>query len=93
MRLRNIILFLTLIGISGLAIAVDRPTITNTRTFSLQQVEDVPRMDVCADLTQCQFAGKEFDVTVLDHDTLTSVVFPDRRYDKSFLNNIMMFSR
>lgn len=63
------------------AYAGDKPEITNVYTYTLQQIEDLPQLDICADLTKCQYIGKEFDVKVLEHDSLTSVLFPERRYD------------
>lgn len=66
---------------SGYNTRAAEPYIKNSHTVSLQQVEDLSRLDVCADLSRCRFIADEFDVRILEHDSVISVMFPDRRYD------------
>lgn len=78
MRICSLLFVLLL---SGTATAIDIPVVKSDRTVTLQQVEGLCRMDACTDLTKCDFIGKEFDVRIVKHDSITSVLFPDRRYD------------
>ncbi len=55
--------------------------LTNQRILMLQQIEDLPKLNICANLTECVFIGDEFEVKICTHDSVTSVVFPTRRYD------------
>ena len=69
-----------ILGTLGFEIMAN-PVDIRVHTVSLQQIEDLPRMDVYADLSKCRFIAEEFDVRIVEHDSLISVLFPDRRYD------------
>lgn len=85
MPMKKFVLVLALILTSGFVTCATKSVITNVRTVSLQQIEDLSLSDAWTDLTRCRYIGKEFEVRIVYHDSLTSVVFPDRRYD--FMNS------
>ena len=73
-----------------ICIAAENSAVPNVRTVSMQQVSGYTLNNQFIDLTNCSFDDSEFDVTITDHDSLVSIVFPKRRYDFAMHNDTVL---
>lgn len=73
-----------------IGVAAENSPVVNVRTASMQQVSGYKSHNQYLDLSSCSFDGSEFDVTVTEHDSLYSVVFPERRYDFIVRNDTVL---